>query len=83
MQTVTTQEAQSHFGEFIDRVKHEPVSVTRRGQVVGVMISPEDYEAIRGFYADRLVSTLRQSGELAAQQGLTEEGLAQLLADER
>jgi len=83
MQTATTQEAQSHFGEFIDRVKHEPVRVTRRGQVVGVMISPEDYEAIRGFYADRLVNELRQAGEMAEQQGLTEEGLAQLLADER
>jgi hypothetical protein len=82
MQTLSTQEANSHFREFIDPAKQEPVGVTRRGGVVGVMVSPEDFEAMRGFYANRLVNSLRQSGEKAGQQGLTDEGLARLLIDE-
>jgi hypothetical protein len=46
------------------------------------MVSPEDYKAMQSFYADRLASSLRRSGEMAEQQGLTEDGLARLLADE-
>ncbi|MER2528189.1 MAG: type II toxin-antitoxin system prevent-host-death family antitoxin [Candidatus Competibacter sp.] len=82
MQTLTTHEAKARFSEFIDRAKHAPVRVTRRGRVVGVMVSPEDYDAMRAFYAERLLNTLQQSGEMAERQGLTEAALARLLADE-
>jgi PHD/YefM family antitoxin component YafN of YafNO toxin-antitoxin module len=54
----------------------------RHDRVAGVMVSAEDYEAMRVFYADRLRQTLRVSSEGAAVAGLTEEKLAQLLADE-
>ena len=54
----------------------------RQGRVVGVMVSAEDDEAMRGFYADRLRQTMRESAEYAAAAGLTEENLAELLADE-
>ena len=70
-------------GEFIDHVKHESARVAGRAQVVGVMISPEVYEAMRGFCADRPVNTLRQSGDMAEEQGVAEDRLAQSLADER
>jgi hypothetical protein len=46
------------------------------------MVSPEDYDAMRAFYAERLLNTLQQSGEMAERQGLTEAALARLLADE-
>lgn len=82
MQTLTTHEAKARFSEFIDRAKQAPVRVTRRGRVVGVMVSPEDYDAMRAFYAGRLLNTLQQSGEMAERQGLTEAALARLLADE-
>jgi len=82
MQTFTANEAKTHFGEFIDQVQREPVRVMRRDRVVGVMVSAQDYEAMRAFYADRLRHELRESAEAAAASGLTEEGLAALLADE-
>ena len=47
--------------------------------MTGVMVSGEDYEAMRVFYADRLRNTLRES---AAASGLSEDNLAELLADE-
>ena len=47
MQTITANEAKTRFGELIDRVQREPVRVTRRNRVVGVMVSPEDYAAMR------------------------------------
>ncbi|MBO1111730.1 type II toxin-antitoxin system Phd/YefM family antitoxin [Bordetella petrii] len=82
MQTFTANEAKTRFGELIDRVQREPIQVTRRNRVVGVMVSAEDYRAMREFYADRLRRTLKQSAEEATAKGLTDEKLEQLLADE-
>ena len=79
---LTANEAKTRFGEFLDRVQREPVRVMRHDRVVGVMVSAEDYEAMRRFYADRLRQTLRETAEGAAAAGLTEEKLAELLADE-
>ncbi|MDD5392318.1 MAG: type II toxin-antitoxin system Phd/YefM family antitoxin [Thiothrix sp.] len=82
MQTMTANEAKTHFGKFIDKAQRTPVGVMRRGRLVGVMVSVEDYEQMRKFYANRLLQTLCEVGEYAASQGLTEEKLAELLADE-
>lgn len=82
MQTMTANEAKTHFGEFIDKAQKTPVGVMRRGRLVGVMVSADDYEQMRQFYANRLRQTVREVGEYAASQGLTEEKLAELLADE-
>jgi len=82
MHTFTANEAKTRFGEMIDRVQREPVQVTRRNRVVGVMVSAEDYHGMRAFYADRLRRTLRQSAEEAAAKGLTADTLEQLLSDE-
>ncbi len=82
MQSYTANEAKTHFGEFVDRAQKGPVRVTRRDRVVGVMVSAEDYEAMRAFYANRLQHTLVQTADHAATQGLTPAILAELLADE-
>jgi len=82
MQTYTANEAKTRFGEFLDRVQREPVRVVKHDRLVGVMVSAEDYEAMRVFYADRLRSTLRDSSRAAAEAGLSQEKLDELLADE-
>lgn len=82
MQTFSANEAKTRFGEFIDLAQREPVRVLRRDRVVGVMVSAQDYEAMRNFYANRLQHTLVTTGQQAAKNGLTEEALDQLLADE-
>lgn len=82
MQTLTANQAKTQFGAFIDMAQREPVRVMRHDRVVGVMVSPEDYEAMRAFYADRLVRTLDRTAGQAEQAGLTPDGLNALLADE-
>ena len=82
MQTFSANEAKTRFGEFIDLAQKEPVRVMRRDRVVGVMVSASDYEAMRAFYANRLQHNLDQSAAFAQSQGLTQEKLAELLADE-
>lgn len=82
MQTFTANEAKTHFGEFLDRAQREPVRVMRHERVVGVMVSAQDYEAMRVFYADRLQRTFGESAAAAADAGLTPAALETLLADE-
>ena len=82
LQTITANEAKTRFGELIDRAQREPVGVTRRNRVVGVMVSAEDYAGMRAFYADRLGNTLRRTAREAAERGLTDSDVDRLLADE-
>lgn len=79
MQIYTANEAKTRFGEFLDCAQREPVQVMRHDRVVGVMVSAQDYEAMRAFYADRLRHTLKESAAVA---GLGKAKLAELLADE-
>lgn len=81
MQTFTENEAKTRFGEFLEIVQREPVRVTRHDRVAGVMVSGEDYEATRAFYADRLRKTMDETAA-AEQAGMTPQILKQLLADE-
>ena len=82
MQTMTANQAKAEFGAFIDMAQREPVRVMRHDRVVGVMVSASDYEAMRAFYADRLVRTLDQTAAQAAAAGLTSQELEALLTDE-
>lgn len=82
MQTFTANEAKTQFGQFIDMAQREPVRVVRRDRVVGVMVSAQDYEAMREFYANRLQHTLRETAFEAERAGMTPELLEALLRDE-
>lgn len=82
MQTFSANEAKTRFGEFLDQVQREPVAVLRHDRMVGVMVSAQDYEAMRRFYANRLQNTLAESAKAASQAGLTPNELEVLLKDE-
>ncbi len=82
MQTFSANEAKTQFGHFIDVAQREPVRVMRRERVVGVMVSAQDYEAMRTFYANRLQHTLVDTAAHAKHAGLTPELLEDLLRDE-
>ena len=82
MKTYTANEAKTRFGEFIDQAQREPVRVMRHDRVVGVMVSAQDYEAMRAFYVDRLRRTMDRVADQSARTGLTPELVDKLLADE-
>jgi prevent-host-death family protein len=46
MLTMTSVEAQNHFGMLLDTALREPVSITRRGRTVAYIFSPQEYEAL-------------------------------------
>jgi prevent-host-death family protein len=82
MLTMTANEAKTHFGQLLDKAQRQPVRVTRHDRVVGVMIGADDYEAMRRFYAERLIQSMDAIGARAEAAGLTPQQLDELLADE-
>ena len=56
MLTLTSVEAQSRFGELIDRAQREPVQVTRRGRPVAYVICDRDMQALNDLRSRREVA---------------------------
>lgn len=46
MKTITSAEAQNHFGFLLDTAQREPITITRRGRPVAYLFSPQEYEAL-------------------------------------
>jgi prevent-host-death family protein len=82
MRTLTANQAKTQFGQFVDMAQREPVRVTRRDRVVGVLVSAEDFEAMRQFFANRLWHALADSAAQSERAGMTPELLEALLRDE-
>ncbi|MGH1482967.1 MAG: type II toxin-antitoxin system Phd/YefM family antitoxin [Geminicoccales bacterium] len=82
MRTISAIDAKNRFGQLLDAAQREPVTVTKKGRPVAVMLSVEDYERIRGAARRRLLASIEQTQEEAAAAGMTEEVLDQLLNDE-
>jgi prevent-host-death family protein len=82
MKTYTAKEAKTRFEEFLDEAQRGLVRVMRADRGVGVMVSAQDYEAMRAFDADRLRQTMDRTADRSARAGLTADRLDSLLADE-
>ncbi len=79
---IAARDAKNRFGYLLDVVQSGPVRVTKKGRAVGVMMSVQHYERLRGAAWERLTMTMDALGEEASANGLTEARLKALLADE-
>ena len=82
MKEVAAREAKNRFGHLLDAAQSAPVRVTRKGRAIGVMMSVQQYERLRGAAWERLTATMDTLGEEASAKGLTKARLEALLADE-
>jgi prevent-host-death family protein len=66
---ISVSEAHNRLSRWLDRVEDGPLTITRRGKPVGVIISPEEYDRLRQVQAYlemlRLAGSLRESGVTA------------------
>ena len=44
---ISIAEAHNHLSSLLKQVENGPISITRRGKTVGVIISPAEYESLR------------------------------------
>lgn len=82
MKEINARTAKNQFGQLLESAQRGPVRVTRRGRPAGVVLSEEQYQRLLGVAWDRLGDTVTSARRQAAQKGLTEDVLAELLADE-
>lgn len=47
MITVTSVEAQNRFGQLLDTVQREPVTITRHGRTAAFIVSPQDMQILQ------------------------------------
>lgn len=82
MKKVAATEAKNRLGALIDDAQREPVVIQRQDRDVAVILSMAEFERMR---SGNVKAFLEAHAELAAEakaNGLTEEKLASLLADE-
>ena len=83
MTEIAAKEAKNRFGRLLDAAQSAPVRVTKKGRAVGVVMSIEHYERLRGVAWAQLSATMDRMGAAASANGLTDAKLDVLLADER
>ncbi|MBN1450156.1 MAG: type II toxin-antitoxin system Phd/YefM family antitoxin [Anaerolineales bacterium] len=67
---ISIADAHNRLSALLKQVQKGPVTITRRGQAVGVLISPEEYESLRQVKAYLQMLTL--SHELRESAGAAE-----------
>lgn len=92
MITLTSVEAKNRFGQLLDTVQREPVTITRRGRVVAVMLSPQDMQDLRDAQASKRKSAVEafeawsqwaDATALPAAAELTDEDVVRMVKDSR
>ena len=67
---------------MIDMAQKEPVRITRHNRVVGMMVSAQDCDEMRAFYANHFKNILQATAASARGCGLTQDKLDGLLMGE-
>ena len=83
MREIAAREAKNQFGQLLDAAQTGPVRVTKKGRPVGVVMSMQQYQRLRGAAWARLTETMDRLGAEARARGLTDADLEALLADDR
>jgi prevent-host-death family protein len=81
MKTVSATDAKQRFAAVIDAAQREPVRVRRQNRDVAIILSPEEYDRMRGVSIDELDRLCERVSQQAAERGLTDAILAELLKD--
>jgi prevent-host-death family protein len=80
MITITSVEAQNRFGQLLDTAQREPITITRRGRPVAMLMAVEEFAARQQPGAAALAARQAVAAFRGAGTGKTVE---QLLADRR
>ena len=81
MITVTSVEAQNRFGQLLDTVQREPVTITRHGRTAAFIVSPRDMQELQAIPRKR-VSAVEAFEAWSARAGRQASPEAAKLSDE-
>jgi hypothetical protein len=81
MITMTSTEARTNFGDFLDKGSKEAVIIKRQRREIGAFIPIDEYRRLRKLSIRELNETARHVSEQASERGLTEEKLNAILEE--
>jgi prevent-host-death family protein len=81
MRHVSATDAKQSLGQMIEAAQHEPVVIRKQKRDVAVLLSMRDYDRLTAANVEAFQRFCDLIGERAAARGLTEEKLAELLAN--
>jgi len=82
MKTISATEAKRNFAAVLDDVREGPVLIRRHERDAAVVISAVEYKELRRLKVDQVMQLCREITDFATSQGMNEELLAELLADD-
>jgi prevent-host-death family protein len=82
MTEISATQAKQQFAALLDAAQRGPVRIKRHDREVAVLVSAEEYEKIHKMRVEELIRISDENGRYAASQGMTDQLLEQLLADE-
>jgi prevent-host-death family protein len=81
MRYVSASDAKQRLAALLDTVQREPVTIRRQNREVAVVISPTDYQRLRGANTEEFQRFCDRVSADAKRRGLTEEKLDKLLSE--
>jgi prevent-host-death family protein len=82
MKSVAATDAKNRLGAILDEAQREPIVIRRQDREIAVVLSMADYERLRSGNIQAFLELRKQVAAEAAANGLTEERLNELLADD-
>jgi prevent-host-death family protein len=82
MRYVSATDAKQRFAALIDAAQSEPVVIRRQNRDVAVLLSTQQHDRFRALNTEEFQRFCDRIGDRAAARGMTEEKLAEILADE-
>jgi prevent-host-death family protein len=82
VKTVPATEAKNRLGAILDDAQREPIVTRRQDRDIAVVLSMADYERLRSGNIQAFLDLRNQVAAEAAANGLSEERLNELLADD-
>ena len=81
MRTISATEAKQNLGALLDSAQSEPVTIRRQNRDIAVVLSAREYDRLRAINVEELERFCARIGQRAVANGLTEEKLAEILAE--
>ena len=81
MITMTSTEARTKFGDFLEKGSREAVIIKRQQREIGAFIPINEYRRLRTLSIRELKEAARDVSDKADNRGLTEEKLNEILAE--
>lgn len=82
MRFISATEAKQNFAALLDDAQRGPVVIRRQARDQAVLISPQEYDRLRGLAVADFQAFCDRVGKEAAERGLTERKLEELLRDD-